>query len=235
MKKTLTNIILFVVLVVAVILLSRSVNNQAPVIENEPVTAYYTDGTSIVEALFVDDMVTFSEATLGTVTLPNVVAASGARYANEDESIVFWESEGELVILSEGEPLFQGTLTPTDTLALPSDAPEAILGTWVWTQTLMNDDSLTTPATPGAFTITLNADGSVQGTTDCNSFMGSYEADTSNFSFGALASTKMFCEGSQETTFTNSLANVGQYVFDENGNLVLNIMYDSGGIYFERQ
>src|SRR5690606_1600154 len=163
----------------------------AEVAPTDPVTAYYTDGTTVVEALFADDTVTFTEATLGTFTLSSVVSPSGLRFTNSDESMVFWENQGELVILNNGEAVFEGTLTPTDNLLLGTEAPEALLETWVWNETLMNDDSVTTPATKGKFTITLNPDGSVQGTTDCNTFMGSYTADGSTFSFGTLASTKM--------------------------------------------
>lgn len=36
-----------------------------------------------------------------------VISASGARYANDDETVVFWEHQGEAMVEIEGETLYQ--------------------------------------------------------------------------------------------------------------------------------
>lgn len=110
---------------------------------------------------------------------------------------------------------------------------EELLGTWIWTETLMNDDSVTIPERSDIFTLTFDQDGSVSGTTDCNGFMGTYKLPGGmRIEFGPLASTMMYCEGSQESIFTGQLSQVDQYIFDEFGSLVLNLQLDSGGMYF---
>jgi heat shock protein HslJ len=81
---------------------------------------------------------------------------------------------------------------------------------WIWKEThnWQGPDSLIdgkiVPSKPGAFTITFNKDGTVSGTTDCNSFSGTYILDEKilgRVTFGPFALTKMFCEGSQEIEY----------------------------------
>ena len=40
--------------------------------------------------------------------LSRAISASGARYANEDESVVFWEHQGEAMVLFNDEPAYEG-------------------------------------------------------------------------------------------------------------------------------
>jgi membrane-bound inhibitor of C-type lysozyme len=44
----------------------------------------------------------------GEVTLPRAISASGARYANEDESIVFWNKGDEAMVQVNGDIVYQG-------------------------------------------------------------------------------------------------------------------------------
>jgi len=45
----------------------------------------------------------------GTVyDLERAVSASGAKYANEDESVIFWEHQGEAMVEINGEMIFEG-------------------------------------------------------------------------------------------------------------------------------
>lgn len=109
----------------------------------------------------------------------------------------------------------------------------ALAGTWVWEETVMNNDETTTPANPGDFTITFTSEGAY-GTTDCNNFSGSYDVDSEEgvISFGPLMSTKMACEGSQEMAFTADLAEVSRYFLSDAGKLALLFPYDSGSMVF---
>ena len=80
------------------------------------VTASYSDGTTTVEATFDNDAktVSFTQADVGSVTLPAAISGSGARYANADESIVFWEHQDVATITHNDETVFQGNLVTTD-------------------------------------------------------------------------------------------------------------------------
>lgn len=104
---------------------------------------------------------------------------------------------------------------------------------WTWGVTLMNNDTNTIPRQRDAFTITFNEDGSFDGETDCNNFFGQYEREGNKISFGPIAMTRMYCEDSQESEFTQSLSEVDQFMFDENDNLILLMKLDSGSMLFQ--
>lgn len=80
------------------------------------ITASYSDGISEVEASFdnKDQSVTFTHPKMGTTTLPAAISASGARYANSNETIVFWEHQGELTITQNGVEVFRGEVETSD-------------------------------------------------------------------------------------------------------------------------
>jgi len=108
--------------------------------------------------------------------------------------------------------------------------------TWVWSKTIMSDDKIITPNKPGVFTLTLKADGNASGKTDCNGFFGDYKVGTDGvISFGPFASTMMYCEGSQEREYTETISKATRYMVDESGNLVLLLPLDSGSILFRKQ
>jgi hypothetical protein len=47
-----------------------------------------------------------------------------------------------------------------------------------------------------------------------------------------MASTLMYCEGSQESEFIRMVSSANQVFFDSNNNLVLLLPYDSGSVMF---
>lgn len=108
--------------------------------------------------------------------------------------------------------------------------------TWIWQKTIMSDDTIIIPKKTGAFTLYFNSNGSVSGKTDCNSFSGSYKIGSDGIiTFGPMASTLMYCEGSQESLFTKAINNSSRYMIDSSGNLVLLLTYDSGSVLFKKQ
>ncbi len=237
MKRFLITLSILVVALLGIKFLAPTIETPTPA----STAATFSDGTTHVDASFDNEAhtVTFTHEATGEITLPQAVSASGARYANEDESIVFWEHQGEVTITKDDETVFQGDVQedvetpeePSATVATPAE----LVGTWEWQKTEMNDDSEVVPTEAGAFTLTFAQDGRVSGTTDCNNYMGSVTVDGSSLSFGQLASTMMYCEGSQESVFTRALMDVATYVFDAEGNLVLNIKFDSGNMHFVKQ
>lgn len=128
---------------------------------------------------------------------------------------------------------------PSDTLASDLSTSTVLArlssATWVWTGTLLNNGSTTEPRKTDAFTVTFEGEGRVIGTTDCNSFFGEYSvAPGGVISFGPLASTKMYCEGSQEAVFTKHVSDSNGVHFTEAGDLVLLLPYDSGSVTFRQ-
>lgn len=106
--------------------------------------------------------------------------------------------------------------------------------TWQWlrfedTADLNNIDV----AEPGSYTLSLMADGALALQADCNSGAGSYIVDGSSIVLELGAITTAACgSDSLDTTFLSRLPDVVTFVFDEDGNLVLNLKLDSGNLVF---
>jgi len=60
------------------------------------------DGKKTIEAVFFNGKANLVLSDKRNLVLPQVIAASGARYANADESIVFW-NKGDTAFLTEGK------------------------------------------------------------------------------------------------------------------------------------
>ena len=105
---------------------------------------------------------------------------------------------------------------------------------WTWDYTLYNDDSKIKPIKKDAFTLNFLEGQRFHLATDCNTVNGNYTiTDERSITFGQMASTKMYCPDAQEGEFIKMIKNVESFLFDTNGNLVLNLRYDSGGIFFK--
>lgn len=186
-----------------------------------------------------------------TIILSQVISASGARYANEDESIVLW-NKGDDVTLYENDVItFEGAdssrVVEEDTNT-SSDSEEtvntenldeevlidaALIGTWQWEKTETNSDEGIYPQPKSnKFSLSFDKDGMVSGTTDCNSFGGDYKTQGSSIEFGNMMTTLMFCEDSQESEFLTLINEVNSYMVTNEGDLVLMLKYDSGSIIF---
>lgn len=102
--------------------------------------------------------------------------------------------------------------------------------TWIWQSSLYNDGREITPKKAGVFTLTFN-EGEFTATTDCNQMGGTYETAPDNrITFSDIYMTKMFCEGSQETEFSQMLTNTSGYHFTSKGELILDLKFDSGSV-----
>ncbi len=104
--------------------------------------------------------------------------------------------------------------------------------TWTWVSVLYNDERVITPKQADVFTVTLNKDGTFSATTDCNRINGLYTAKDGLISFGQFASTKMYCEGSQEITFSELIRDTSGYHFTSKGELIFDLKFDSGSVTF---
>ncbi len=109
---------------------------------------------------------------------------------------------------------------------------ELEMKTWEWIEANYSDGETTTPKNPKIFTLTFDGKGRFSATTDCNAMSGNYAADDAVLSFGAIAMTKKFCDGSQEGEFASYFDTTTGYHFTSKGELILELQYDSGTVTF---
>lgn len=103
---------------------------------------------------------------------------------------------------------------------------------WNWISSYYNDGTEIKPNKDGVFLLTLGNDGRFSLKTDCNSVSGKYTTNQGKITFSQMVSTKMYCENSQETKFTEMLVKTQSYIFTSKGELVLEFPYDSGAMIF---
>lgn len=114
-------------------------------------------------------------------------------------------------------------------------ANEGLNGIWIWQKTILNDGTIISPKKVGDFTLNLTEDKRVSGETDCNNFFGSYSFDSvGNLSFGPLATTMMYCDGSEEKIFTDFINKSKKYEINSLGNLILFLSDGSGYLIFKK-
>ena len=65
-------------------------------------------------AEFSDDQVALKLSDKQQITLPRAISASGARYANRDESFVFWNKGDTAFIEENGDTTFKDCLATND-------------------------------------------------------------------------------------------------------------------------
>ncbi len=103
---------------------------------------------------------------------------------------------------------------------------------WTWVKTTYNNDTEFVPNNTDAFVLTFQDSGSFSATTDCNAMSGTYEVVDNKITFGPIASTKMFCEGSQEQDFAAVLTEAQSFFFTSRGELIFELKFDSGSAVF---
>jgi len=69
-------------------------------------TTFSCDADKTIGASFFKDSVSLTLSDGRSLTLPQTISGSGARYANKDESFVFW-NKGNTAFVSEGTPAVQ--------------------------------------------------------------------------------------------------------------------------------
>jgi len=104
--------------------------------------------------------------------------------------------------------------------------------TWQWQQTLMNNDEKFVPGNPARYSVQFNANGSVTVRADCNRVSGTYTVDGSAIAIALGPSTLAACpEDSLGERFASQLAGAA-LLFFKNGDLYLDLKYDSGTMRF---
>lgn len=142
-----------------------------------------------------------------------------------------------------GNTEYYVNITPVAKGKLPAGSAgvgdESVLknNVWVWKKTEFTNGNVTvTPKMADKFTITFGDDDRISGTTDCNGFFGSYTRGSDGIiNFGALGSTMMYCDGSQESAFMNDVSEAARYTFDESGNLIFILKKNAGKVFFVKK
>jgi membrane-bound inhibitor of C-type lysozyme len=135
-NKTLIALIVVVLLVVVGVLVIKKSPNQIPANPTEgkdiSITAtgsFLCSNGSTIDAIFTENsaIVSVDEQVL---ELPQVVSASGARYANADESFVFWNKGNTVFIEQSGEITYndclQKDMTPESTMTSATEENDGV-------------------------------------------------------------------------------------------------------------
>ena len=238
-----------ILLLVGILVFSGGEKNKEVVKEEQPKEEVASD--KIIEATFLNDEtgdqidVVFnnetevSTAVLNGLGLNNLVfeiatSASGARYLNEEQGLELW-NKGNKITLSEGDRIiFEGETAGTKEVLDETGLSDFV---WIWEGTKKATDSESfTPKKVGDFSLTFSKnDGLVFGKTDCNNFSGQYTVTGNDISFGPLAMTQMYCEGSEETDFSSAVASSTSFSFDKDGNLQLLLEAGAGTVTFSKE
>lgn len=163
-------------------------------------------------------------------------------------------AEGQIVVEAtshaDSDPLCCPSLTSRSIYALQeqltlisnesspgASLPAELAGKWYW---LAYEDTAgqnnIKVADPSLYTITFQADGTVEIQADCNSAGSVATIEGNNISLAAGPTTLAECApGSLYNQYLAKLADVATFVFDQEGHLVLNLKIDAGNIVFGRE
>jgi heat shock protein HslJ len=112
------------------------------------------------------------------------------------------------------------TKAPEIAQVQPTNADKLLGAPWKWVKTDIVYKS-NRPSKPDVFTMTFNADGTFNFTTDCNGGGGTYTASHNVLEFGPIYTTLMACPRSEESEFVRMLGGTQTYRFDAPNYLVL--------------
>lgn len=101
-------------------------------------------------------------------------------------------------------------------------ASKSFAGKYTWIETVYENGEVMQPSIPEVYTLTFNAN-QIQLGTDCNSGSANFSAttgSTTTFTVDVIASTKMFCEASEENEYFKMVSQIKTYREEEGGNLI---------------
>jgi heat shock protein HslJ len=120
-------------------------------------------------------------------------------------------------------------------VAAPTVEPLLVGTPWQWVSTTNPVDGAVPVGDPTRYLIRFNEDGSANIQADCNSVIASYTTDGSSISIMPGPSTLVACPpDSQADQFVSQLSSAAIY-FIQNGNLFMDLPFDSGTMRFAPQ
>jgi heat shock protein HslJ len=113
-------------------------------------------------------------------------------------------------------------------------ASPSLTGTiWQWHRFESSDGSTLIVPDPALYTLEFMEDGTYTIQADCNSGSGTYTVDSNSITIQPGPMTLVACgEDSLDGDFLSRLGDVVTFVFDDEENLVLNLMMDAGNMVF---
>lgn len=123
------------------------------------------------------------------------------------------------------------TLNNATTTPVTASSSPLALTSWIWVSATKDGVATTSPA-GDKFELSFNQNNQVSSKTDCNNLMGSFTSGTSSLSFGPLAMTMMFCEGSREAEYAGLLSKVSAYKVE---GTTLTLTHDKGVMVFRKK
>ncbi len=105
---------------------------------------------------------------------------------------------------------------------------------WKWQRTLYNNDTKSQPTDPSRYTILLMPEGHLSVHLDCNAGGGRYTLDRSSVTLELTHTTTAACP--PESLAQQFMKDLGaaRIAFMRDGNLYLDLMYDTGTMKFAR-
>jgi len=160
-----------------------------------------------------------------------IVAASNARSDDEYGDI----SNPNSITAGQYLCLPPAPMAAPQPVAAPASSPQLAGPIWQWQQTQMNNGDLFTPDNPANYTVQFMADGAAAIQADCNTVRATYTITDNRVSLAMGASTLMACpEGSLGDQFVTNLSSANLFFFQD-GNLFIDLMFDSGTMRFSPQ
>lgn len=183
---------------------------------------YQNSAGEMLGVKFVGELAQIEGGPHNQTVLWQVVSASGAKYEG-GRGLTLWSKDGTVRLETAQAVLFEGVeMLPEVTIevppTIPNDVPvidmattsamatDSVVGTvWVWEKAVFNAETLT-PEKTDVFSVTFGPDGQLRGKTDCNGFGGSYTKVEDTITLSELMMTLMYCDASEESTFTGLLS-----------------------------
>jgi len=117
--------------------------------------------------------------------------------------------------------------------ATVEDVNELVGVVWQWVVTVTPVERFEA-SDPARYSVRFLTDGRMEAQFDCNRGGGSYEKSGNTLSFGPIMATRMACpQDTQDSLFMEQLDRISTY-FISDGNLYLEMPYDSGTMHFRR-
>ncbi|MCB0195939.1 MAG: META domain-containing protein [Anaerolineae bacterium] len=117
-----------------------------------------------------------------------------------------------------------------------SPSPELVGPSWLWQQTLMNNGDLFAPDDPSGYIIQFQPDGTAFIQADCNQVRAGYTVEDNLLTIEPGPSTLVACpEGSLGDQFVMGLTAANSFFFDDAGDLLIDLKFDSGTMRFSPQ
>jgi len=191
---------------------------------NRYFTSYEADG----DTLAIDDkightMMACPEPVMAQEQAYLALLPQAAAFSIEGETLTLIDADGEALLVFKAPAVAAGE----------AEKASLIGPVWEWQRTEMSNDTTLTVDTPISYTVQFKDDGSVVVKADCKQTLGEFTDENGSLRIELGATTTVMCsDDSLSDKFLTELSYAGGYVFDDAGNLVINMQMDGGNMVF---